>query len=219
MKEYPSIIGPNKAPRENCIAFYKYDGSNIRVEWTKKNGFFKFGSRHILIDETSFLGDSIKIFKETYAEPLERIFRDNKIFRDALNITIFGEYFGANSFAGQHIDTDLKQVVIFDVNIHKKGFLPPRDFLKIFGHVKIPPVIYEGKFNESFIQDVKNNKFFIHEGVVAKGVFPNRKPPHNLWMAKCKTRDWMEKLKKLSIESPLKYGNMLQENLQEQEGK
>ena len=43
MKGYPSI------PREvqhslNVYAFDKLDGSQIRAEWTQKNGFFKFGS-------------------------------------------------------------------------------------------------------------------------------------------------------------------------------
>jgi len=217
MKEYPSIIGPNKAPREHCIAFYKYDGSNLRVEWTKKRGFYKFGSRHVLIDESSALGNAITVFKERYAEALEKTFRDNKLFRDALNITIFGEYFGENSFAGQHEETDKKEVIIFDVNIHKKGLLSPREFIKTFGHLKIPTVVYEGNFNESFIQDVKDGKYPVQEGVVAKGTFSNRRPPHNLWMAKCKTKWWMDKLKQKAIEKPDVFGQVFKENINEQE--
>lgn len=39
MVEYPSIQNSSKAPRKNCIAFEKLDGSNFRAKWTQKNGF------------------------------------------------------------------------------------------------------------------------------------------------------------------------------------
>lgn len=51
MKQYPSIpsgIIKNKS----FFCFQKIDGSNIRVEWTKKNGLYKFGTRRRLLDET-----------------------------------------------------------------------------------------------------------------------------------------------------------------------
>ncbi len=64
MKKYFSIPGPSKAPNDHCIAFYKYDGSCIRVEWTKKNGWCKYGSRTVLIDHTSPVANAINIFKK-----------------------------------------------------------------------------------------------------------------------------------------------------------
>jgi hypothetical protein len=37
MQQYPSIDGSGKAPLGvPCIAFYKYDGSNLRWEWSPK---------------------------------------------------------------------------------------------------------------------------------------------------------------------------------------
>ncbi len=218
MKQYPEIQGPRKAPREHCIAFYKYDGSNIRVEWTKKRGWFKFGSRKQLIDDTHpFLGDAPGIFLETYGEDLEIIFKNNRIFRNCRNVTVFVEYFGPNSFAGQHDPDDKKEVVLLDVSIHKKGMLSANDFIKVFSEVKTPEIIYEGKFNAQFIQDVENGKYPVEEGVVAKGQLPKGRPPHNLWMAKCKTRKWMDRLKKAAAENAA-LKSQLMDNIREQNG-
>lgn len=209
-------MGPNKAPRSQCVAFYKYDGSNIRCEWSKKKGWYKFGSRTVLIDRTAPLGDSIDIFLRTYGEALEKIFIDNKRFREAQNITVFCEYFGDNSFAGQHDPDDEKYVILLDVSIHKKGIMSPIDFLRTFYMVDTPPVIYTGNFSNEFIQGVKDGKYPVNEGVVAKGLLSKRKDGHNLWMAKCKTRSWMERLKTKAEESPEKFDQILKENVQEQ---
>ena len=216
MKLYPEIQGPNKAPQSHCIAFYKYDGSCIRYEWTRKKGFNKFGSRKVLIDKTHPLGESIEIFMNIYSKELENIFKNYKIFRNCQNVTVYGEFFGPNSFAGWHSENDEKQIVLFDVNIYKKGFLPPREFLKMFGHLKVPLVIYEGNFGKKFIQDVKNGEYPVVEGVVAKGLLSHGKPPHNLWMAKCKTNWWIKELKIRATQEPNKYSQVLQDNLIEQ---
>lgn len=216
MKQYLEIQGPNKAPRENCIAFYKHDGSNIRAEWSRKRSWYKFGSRKVLIDKTHDLGEAVDIFLNTYGDDLEYIFKQDKNFRSCQNVTVFGEFFGKNSFAGQHEENDPKEIVLFDVNIHKKGIMSPTDFIKIFGHLKIPEIIYQGKFNESFIQNVKEGKYPVEEGIVAKGLLPHGKPPHNLWMAKVKTKAWIEKLKREYEIYPEKFKNVLKDNLQEQ---
>jgi hypothetical protein len=217
MKQYWEIQGPSKAPREYCYAFNKLDGSNIRAEWNKKRGWHKFGSRHVLLDESHpVLGTAIHIFLETYGENLISVFTSHKMFHGCQSMVAFFEFFGSNSFAGWHDDTDKKEVVFFDVNIHKRGILSPRDFLKAFGHLKIPEIVYEGNFNASFIQDVKDGKYPVEEGVVAKGLLPKGKPPHNLWMAKVKTSAWIEKLKQKSQEQPEIWGKELQDNVEEQ---
>ena len=217
MKQYPEIQGPNKAPRQNCIAFYKYDGSNIRAEWSSKRGWYKFGSRKVLIDETHPLGDAIGVFLNTYGDELEKVFKKDKVFRNCQNVTIFGEYFGQNSFAGWHDPEDKKEIVLFDVSIHKKGMMTPSDFVKKFSHLKTPEVIYEGKFNESFIQDVKDGKYDLEEGVVVKGQLPKGRPPHNLWMAKVKTQAWLNRLKSEYIKNPEKFKNVWNDNSIEQD--
>lgn len=217
MKQYWEIPGPSKAPHSHCIAFYKYDGSNIRCEWSRKRGWYKFGSRKVLIDDSSSLGEAIEIFKKTYADDLERIFIKNKVFRNYQNVIVFCEFFGSNSFAGWHDPDDEKEIILIDVNIHKRGIMPPRDFIKTFRQLKIAEIVYEGNFSKQFIQDVKNNKYPVKEGVVAKGILPGRKSEqHSLWMVKCKTSWWFDKLKQKVSENPEIFKQTLQENLQEQ---
>jgi hypothetical protein len=195
MKTYPSIKGPSKAPHQPCIAFYKYDGSNLRFEWNRKIGWVKFGTRKRLFDESDpDFGSAVSLFKDTLAQDLESIFR--KHYRDDKVATAYCEFFGENSFAGAHEPNDPKRLVLFDVEIYKKGFVSPRDFVNIFSRSlgdRAAEVVYEGNLNESFIHDVRTNSVEgvnLIEGVVCKGG-----SGHKLWRCKIKCDSYKEKLK------------------------
>lgn len=191
MKEYPPIPGSSRAPHEPCIAFDKLDGSNLRFEWHRKRGWNKFGTRTRLFDATDpIFGSAISIFLTKYASAIEQMLRHNKLLRNVTELICFAEFLGPNSFAGQHVATDSKDVVLFDINLHKKGFISPRDFVNEFGHLHIPRVVYEGNLNKSFIEDVRSNKFDLSEGVICKG-----ESGHKLWMCKIKTLQYLEKIK------------------------
>lgn len=125
-----------------------------------------------------------------YSEQIEKTLRDN--FRGVEEALAFCEFEGPNSFAGIHDPEDTQDVILFDVNVHKKGILDPKTFLKLFGHLHTPELVYEGKLNDPFIQAVRENKLDIklNEGVVCKGG-----SGHDLWMAKIKTWEYLEKLK------------------------
>lgn len=190
MKSYLSI---SKEVRQDLYVycFDKIDGSNIRAEWNAKKGFYKFGSRTQLIDEnTKTFGESISIIKQKYENDLELVFKEQK-WRD---VVCFFEFYGPNSFAGTHQETDQKTVTLFDVNIYKQGMLPPKDFIKIFGHLDIPKVLYEGKINTTLFDKVKQSTLsgMTHEGVVAKGVDKG----HTV-MFKIKSQAWLDNLRKL----------------------
>jgi hypothetical protein len=211
MKEYWSIPGPSKAPNSHCIAFYKYDGSNIRFEWSKKRGWYKFGTRKTIIDYTHpQFGGAIPIFLNTLAEPIIKVIKNEKNYRSIDNIVVFGEYFSNSSIGCFHDYDELKtqgKVVIFDVNLHKKGFVSPRDFVRDFGHItNTAEVIYEGNFNQEFIQNVYDGKYPVKEGVVAKGG-----SGHGLWMAKAKTKWWFDEIKKRMTE--IEYEKFLKEEI------
>lgn len=194
MKEYPSIEGPNGNFGLPCIAFYKYDGSNLRAEWTPKKGWNKFGTRTRLFDKTDKeFGQAIDIFNNTLSDEITKVIKDTKEFRNNERVTAYFEFLGPKSFAGIHdleLPNDPKETILFDVNFHKKGILDPRSFVNHFGHLKSAQVIYEGNFNASFIEDVRNGKYPVWEGVVAKGG-----SGHGLWMRKVKTDKYLEKLK------------------------
>jgi len=197
MKTYPSLEHcSNKHIGKNIWAFDKKDGSNIRAEYSKKRGWYKFGTKKTLIDSSDEnFGDSIDLFMNKYSEGLAKIFTDNKSYRNSRKFTAFMEYFGPNSFAGQHVDNDIKDVLLFDIAQYQKGFTPPKTFAKDFQHLGIPDVIYTGVLTEEFIQEVRNNIFNLDEGVMCKGVL-KKKGNDIVWMAKIKTIDWLDKLKK-----------------------
>jgi len=200
IKPYPSIPGSSQAPKKPCIAFRKYDGSNLRFEWSPKQGWHKFGTRKRLFDETDdVFGPSIPVFHNTLAEPLLKIVKDNKKWRNARRITAYAEYVGPHSFAGLHDIEPVNpmELVLFDVNIHQQGFVSPRDFVNNFsGEVRSAEVVYEGNLNADFISSVKLGEYNagdgIEEGVVCKGG-----SGHSLWMAKIKTDAYIAKLKEV----------------------
>ncbi len=202
MKQYPSIPGPyhkSKSPLgKPCIAFYKYDGSNLRWEWTKKRGWYKFGTRTRLFDQTDEdFGEAIPLFFNLYAEPIEKIIVD-KYGKKHQKAIVFTEFFGKQSFAGLHRPNDPKELVLIDVNIHRKGIISPREFIKTFGRIHFSAEkVYEGNFNRSFINYVRGHDGYaqgtsrgLFEGVVVKGG-----EGHKLWMTKVKTNHYKELLK------------------------
>lgn len=194
MKKYESIPYYKNGPfGEECIAFLKEDGSNMRFEWGRKRGFYKFGTRSVMIDKSDKqFGIGIDIFMNKYADDLDNIFRSK--YKKVESFVVFGEFIGENSFAGQHVESDEKDVVIFDVNQYKRGIISPFEFVDNFGHLHIPKIIYEGKYTSDFVRDVNENKFNLKEGVIVKGVVKT-KSKLEPWMVKVKTNEWLQKVK------------------------
>lgn len=179
-----------------CLAFDKLDGSNIRAEWSPKRGWSKFGSRHRMIDASDLqLGAAVVLFETQLADALEARFRDRTWKKLGVrNFVVFCEYVGPNSFAGYHPDPpELMDLVLIDVNPTPRNFLPPKEFVKLFGDLNIPPVLYEGNFNRELVEQVRTgvlNGHVLSEGIVAKGMHGKE-----LWMAKAKTDAWLERLR------------------------
>lgn len=187
MKHYPSISS-NIAYSQYVYAFDKLDGSNIRAEWNRKNGFFKFGSRTKLIDRsTPILGESIDLITNTYGEELDRIFSHNKYE----TVTCFFEFYGNNSFAGHHEEEEHK-VILFDIAPLKKGFIPPHELIRSYGSLRLPKIVYSGYVDIDFVKKVRNSEFndITFEGVVCK-----TRAGKTLDYFKIKTQKWLDKLK------------------------
>jgi hypothetical protein len=203
MKTYPKIEHYSEAPLgEFCYAFYKYDGSNIRAEWGRKRGWYKWGTRNVMIDKnTPIYGEAIDIFLNKYGQDLDDVFRIE--YPKVDSFVVFGEFFGPNSFAGKHIESDNMDIIMFDVNQHKRGFLPPKEFIENFGHLDIPKIIYQGNFNGELIKNVRENKYQLTEGVVCKGTIKTKKEGEILWMTKIKCDSWIKKVKELYGEKVL----------------
>lgn len=191
MKQYPSI--QREVVDKPIIAFAKLDGSNIRSTWTRKDKkFTRFGSRKVLMDEThEQLGKAIGLIKTKYEKDLTDLFKQER-FEE---VVCFFEFFGPNSFAGVHDQSDKHDVVLFDLDVYKRGLIPPREFMKLTGKIDTPSVLYEGRATDSFIQSVRDSTLenMPLEGVVCKGApVKNGFPP---LMFKLKSTKWLDMVK------------------------
>lgn len=191
MKSYPSIT-TNIITNTPIWLFDKLDGSNIRAEWNKKKGFYKFGSRTQLIDKNSpVLGESIDLIVEGYTEDLSKRFVDKKYE----SVVCFFEFYGDNSFAGSHTNEEHKTVLI-DIDVYKKGLLPPQDYLNLVGDLEIAPLLYSGIITPEqvpkLVEEVRSATF---DGITFEGVVGKCLDKHQIKMFKIKTEQWLNKLK------------------------
>lgn len=189
MKTYPTI--DQQVINQPIYAFDKLDGSNIRAEWTRKKGFWKFGSRKRLVGEDDkLLGQSRQLVLDKYGDILSRLFRAQRWMK----AVAFFEYYGPRTFAGWHHPDDDFTVTLFDVAPDKKGLMEPKMFLKVFGDLDIAPLLYRGNSNKLFIAEVQEGRLegMTFEGVVCKG--KELSPGHPL-MFKIKNQAWIARLR------------------------
>lgn len=197
---YPKIPGSKDAPAGHCIAFEKYDGTNLHWVWDRELGWYAFGTRRNRFDLDD-LGiaafnsdhpgyeDAPGLFQQMFATELEHIFLEHSAYV-VPEITVFTEFVGTDSFAGLHKADDPKQLVLFDVEIDT-GMIGPTQFVADFGHLNSARVVYRGKLTGQFIHDVREGRYDVGEGVICKGGTGGA----DIWMIKIKTNAYMEQLK------------------------
>lgn len=193
MKQYHSIPHKEHYKDHNSMfyVFDKLDGSNVRAEWTVKQGFCKFGRRRGLLDATNeILKEAEPLIRQKYEESVSAIF--NKL--SSPRITCFFEFYGPTSFAGGHAD-EPHTVTLFDVFLYKKGIIPPQEFIKLFGHLGIPRLLHHGIVDQDLIAQVEEGTLegMTFEGVVCKGGYDRKKK--RPMMFKIKNKKWLEKLR------------------------
>lgn len=186
MIQYPTI---DKTIRSGIWhIFDKLDGSNIRVEWTRKNGFCKFGKRHgLLDDQTPYLHESKDLILDGFGDPLSKVFRDRRVEK----ATAFFEFYGSQSAFGIHYP-GLHRVSLIDVHIHKRGILNPADFMEWFGHLEIASLLGVSNITDVLIHQIKTN---ILPGMTFEGVVCKKGGRHGPEMFKIKSDAWLNLLK------------------------
>ena len=190
MKSYPSISRVSQFGIP-IYAFDKLDGSLIRAEWSRKQKkFIKFGRKNGLLDHSNpILLEAPEIIRRDYEDVLSRKFIEARW----QNVVAFFEFFGFNSFAGNHI-SESHMCTLFDVSVDKKGLLEPRDFLQLFEDVRHASLLYHGNFNHELQNSVQNGELpgMTFEGIVCKGKYISPGMP---LMFKVKNKAWLNKLR------------------------
>jgi len=206
MLHYPKIPGSAAAPAGRCLAFEKYDGSNLHWCWDRDFGWHAFGTRRDEFNLTpAGIADyqrlhrqqrqAVEVFEQTLAGSVARIFREHARYRDIQTLKIFTEFFGENSFAGAHVDNEPKQLILFDVwaegpGSAGPGMIGPEEFVKDFADVPSARVVYRGRLTGKFTSDVREGKYGVAEGVVCKG----KSRAGHVWMVKIKTEAFRKRL-------------------------
>lgn len=202
MLYYPKIPGSRNAPDGRCVAFEKYDGTNMHWDWDRDFGWHAFGTRRDVFNLTdvgvaefaqrhAHLRQSVEVFWSTLADGLERVFREHSVYTEFPSLKAFTEYLGPNSFAGLHKADDPKELRLFDILAEPFGMVGPSQFVADFGHLPIARVVYEGKLTGRFAENVRTGKYSVAEGVICKGGTGGAE----VWMVKIKTYAYLERLK------------------------
>jgi len=193
MKQYPSIGHLTKKTNldDTYYVFDKLDGSNVRVvvdkEAVKSGILTKFGKRHGLLDDkTPYLIES-KDLISSFSNNLIQMVKDSK-WEEA---TFFFEFYGDSSFSGAHFD-ETHKVSLIDIDVYKKGILPPDKFLTLVDSYNIPhpKMLHFGKIDQEFQASVEDSAIegMTFEGVVCKSSSSAFKIKSKAWLAKLKEK-------------------------------
>jgi len=197
---YPKIPENSDKFQGKCIAFEKYDGTNLHWKWEPGKGWTHFGTRRtqFSLDRKGISGfnsnhtelkNAPDIFNESLRDKLTMHFCQNSAYH-LYNIIVFTEFYGPNSFAGGHEINDEHELVMIDVMINDR-IMAPELFIQTFANFPIARVIYKGKYTGQFTEDVRKGKYDVNEGVVCKAKIDN-----DVLMTKVKTNDYLKRLKK-----------------------
>lgn len=189
MKPYPSIpraTGQNFQEILGAYMFDKLDGRNIRVEWSKKQGWGKWGSRHRLFDATDVdFAPAIPLFEQTYVEPMTKIARDSRWE----GVTAFLELWQPGSLGGVWVPEQPFTLTLFDVAPYKACQMGPKEFLKTFKDVPTAKFLGVANWTRGFVEQVRSGGV---EGVTHEGVVAKWGEKHKLVMAKAKQQCWLD---------------------------
>jgi hypothetical protein len=152
MLHYPKIPGSYNAPEGRCLAFEKYDGTNLHWEWDRDFGWHSFGPRReefnlteagtqLFVQKHAHLRQSVELFLSGLAEGIDKVLRENANYKEFGGVKVFTEFLGKNSFAGLHKVNDPKELRLFDVWTDPSGFIGPKQFVADFGHLRCARVV------------------------------------------------------------------------------
>lgn len=190
MKTYPSISRFNRRRHLDFVGhtFAKQDGSNLRFEWNPQKGWYRFGSRRRLLDTSHpTFGGALKQFEQEFSIIFERA----AIKHQWPGLIVYAEFWGKNSLAGFHNEEDQKFLTPFDIAVHKKGVLPPEQFLSCFDNSIDLGYLGNLKWDTQFIEDVQDSRL---PGMSLEGVVGKKGGGSKRTAIKAKSKLWKKKV-------------------------
>ena len=190
MKTYPST---SRYREDRHLGFQgdtfaKIDGSNLRFEWEKKKGWFRFGTRRRVINEEhETFGSALEIFQCDYSEHFEKLALQKKW----TGITVYCEFWGDNSFAGEHEPSDEKYLTPIDVAVYKRGILESAEFVKLFNDKFDLKYLGNLTWDQTFVERVQNSEY---PNMAMEGVVGKNGSGHKRLAIKLKSKIWIEKV-------------------------
>jgi hypothetical protein len=89
--------------------------------------------------------------------------------KENISTVCYFEFYGKNSKFGQHI-SETHLTTLFDIDIYKRGFVKPNQFVDEYGHLNIPKIIFKGYLTDEIVNNIKNDNI-LSEGVVVKVIY------------------------------------------------
>lgn len=193
MKEYPPIpqsTGAKFREIPGAYIFDKLDGSSMRSEWSRKNGWYKHGRRSGLLDDSNpDLLEVPSLFDYLLADKLNDLAKRMRW----QHLVIFHEFWGVKSLGGLHVGGDPKFLTVFDAAVDKKGILGPRAFRETFeGIVPTPKFLGIHNFTRGFVDLVRSDSI---PGITFEGVVAKTGEGHQQVRAKAKTQKWVDAIR------------------------
>src|SRR3954447_27067140 len=102
MLHYPKIPGSRDCPGGRCLAFEKYDGTNLHWDWDRDFGWHAYGTRRDAFNLTPAgieqftkaheqLQECVDMFKAALADGIERVFTNNRTYQNSTSAKVFTE--------------------------------------------------------------------------------------------------------------------------------
>jgi hypothetical protein len=195
---YPKIPDTTGFLPKQCMAFEKYDGTNIH--WVlKTNNSVQFGTRRDRFDANK---EGWLAFNKAHPglEDLEHAWSkvSSDIKREVWNVfswkeaIVFTEYFGPSSFAGEHKPNEKHELKVIDLQV-EGVMIDPKFIRERFYYLPQAKLLYEGKYSGQLVEDIRRGKYTKGEGAVLKGMHTVGNFA-TLHMAKVKTDQYMRSL-------------------------
>ena len=127
------------------------------------------------------------MFQSEFANHFEKLAVEKKWD----GITVYCEFWGEHSFAGEHEPSDAKFLTPIDVAVYKGGILDSAEFVKLFNDRFDLKYLGNLTWDSTFVSQVRSSEY---PGMATEGVIGKNGIGHKRLAIKLKSKAWIEKV-------------------------